>query len=242
MELEQKLAEKGRDIESLVEQLGNTRASRDHFCDWMTEIMKALGDLKAFCTPREAHEAIKRIVAERDQKIADLERRLRDQTTGVRQAIEAAQGAREAIDRLCRSLTTEEPAATKKVETPRKHVRKKCGCGERCNCVICAGGLFICEVCGGAEGSLPTECPGRPMCGWQIQAVLDGSLDFIDGKWIDKRTQPQKETTTDGSKDQPQHQTAPEDPHTSPFRHECSCSDCSCARQRTAETGPGNDL
>lgn len=28
-------------------------------------------------------------------------------------------------------------------------------------CMICEGGLSICKVCGGMEGSLLPECPGR---------------------------------------------------------------------------------
>ena len=44
--------------------------------------------------------------------------------------------------------------------------------------------LANCEVCFGAEGSLPTDCPGEPMTGEQQDAVYAGTLDFIDGEWI----------------------------------------------------------
>lgn len=30
-------------------------------------------------------------------------------------------------------------------------------------CMICDGGLFLCSVCGGFEGSLLPECPGRQL-------------------------------------------------------------------------------
>lgn len=29
------------------------------------------------------------------------------------------------------------------------------------SCPICSGGLAMCHNCGGLEGSLPTECPGK---------------------------------------------------------------------------------
>jgi hypothetical protein len=32
---------------------------------------------------------------------------------------------------------------------------------ERSHCYICKGGLFICSVCGGMEGSLLPTCPER---------------------------------------------------------------------------------
>lgn len=49
-------------------------------------------------------------------------------------------------------------------------------------CNICQ--LFICDVCGGGEGSLPSECPKIRMTIEQQDAVYAGTLDFVDGKWI----------------------------------------------------------
>jgi hypothetical protein len=61
---------------------------------------------------------------------------------------------------------------------PLKHVNcQKPYCG------ICEGGLIICTVCGGAEGSLPTECPGRQMTEQEADAVYAGRLDFVHGAW-----------------------------------------------------------
>jgi hypothetical protein len=48
------------------------------------------------------------------------------------------------------------------------------------------GGLAECRVCGGAEGSLPTECPGQEMDAQQNDDVYAGRLDFIGGYWVVK--------------------------------------------------------
>lgn len=52
-------------------------------------------------------------------------------------------------------------------------------------CRICAGGLAVCDVCNGAEGSLPTHCPGRRMLPAEADAVYRGHLNYIDGAWQD---------------------------------------------------------
>lgn len=44
-------------------------------------------------------------------------------------------------------------------------------------------GLLHCKICNGAEGSLPTECPGERMTEAQEDAVYAGSLDFVGGMW-----------------------------------------------------------
>lgn len=44
-------------------------------------------------------------------------------------------------------------------------------------------GLAHCKVCGGAEGSLPTDCPGQLMSEQQEDAVYKGWMDFKDGVW-----------------------------------------------------------
>lgn len=52
-------------------------------------------------------------------------------------------------------------------------------------CPICDGGLFVCEVCGGLEGGVPTECPGERMSPqFQHELVYGGLLDFRGGKWV----------------------------------------------------------
>lgn len=45
-------------------------------------------------------------------------------------------------------------------------------------------GLLHCKVCGGGEGSLPTECPGSKMTGAQEDAVYAGTLNFVGGIWV----------------------------------------------------------
>lgn len=51
--------------------------------------------------------------------------------------------------------------------------------------------LAACDVCGGGEGSLPSECPGERMSEAQEAAVYSGKTDFKGGQWID--TPPRKE-------------------------------------------------
>lgn len=46
-------------------------------------------------------------------------------------------------------------------------------------------GLTQCELCGGAEGTLPSHCPGNRMSPSMGDLVYQGKLDFKDGKWID---------------------------------------------------------
>ena len=51
-------------------------------------------------------------------------------------------------------------------------------------CVCCNGGLAWCDVCGGAEASLPTGCPGQKMTGEEADAVQSGFRDYQDGAWV----------------------------------------------------------
>lgn len=53
------------------------------------------------------------------------------------------------------------------------------------NCNICDGGLAYCEVCHGAEGAMPTECPGTVMTMEQSDDVYANKIDFIGGVWHD---------------------------------------------------------
>jgi hypothetical protein len=50
--------------------------------------------------------------------------------------------------------------------------------------MICDGGLALCEVCGGLEGGLPTECPGEQMSMDTQDKVHAGELDFRNGQWV----------------------------------------------------------
>ena len=50
------------------------------------------------------------------------------------------------------------------------------------------GGLAFCTVCKGGEGSLTTECCGRPITMKEEHKIYNlGILDFVDGIW--KRTE-----------------------------------------------------
>jgi hypothetical protein len=55
-------------------------------------------------------------------------------------------------------------------------------------CKFCEGGLALCTICGGAEGTLPSECPGIEMSEYQEDAVwLYKTLDFKNGKWFNPK-------------------------------------------------------
>ncbi len=69
-----------------------------------------------------------------------------------------------------------------------KHVLYRCpGDEDACiegRCMFCDGGLSMCVICGGAEGSLPTDCPGARMSDAQETAIMAGQLDYRrDGGW-----------------------------------------------------------
>jgi hypothetical protein len=49
-------------------------------------------------------------------------------------------------------------------------------------CNVC--NLFICSVCGGAEGSLASECPGVQLTTEQQDEIYAGTLDFKNGEWV----------------------------------------------------------
>lgn len=52
------------------------------------------------------------------------------------------------------------------------------------DCQSCV--LAVCVVCGGAEGSLPTACPGERMQGVVEEAVYAGTVDYVNGQgWIE---------------------------------------------------------
>lgn len=66
----------------------------------------------------------------------------------------------------------------------KKHTFHECA---KPGCRVCRGGLGWCIVCGGAESSLPTECPGKRMGPEIEEAVSKGTMDFIDGAWESKQ-------------------------------------------------------
>lgn len=71
---------------------------------------------------------------------------------------------------------------------PLEHINSECYCSEidkerGTECLICSG-LFICKVCCGAEGSLPTHCPGSGLSYDQEQLIMGKKLDYKNGEWI----------------------------------------------------------
>lgn len=45
--------------------------------------------------------------------------------------------------------------------------------------------LSLCKICGGAESSMPTECPGFRLSVLQLEDISDGLLDFRSGRMVD---------------------------------------------------------
>jgi len=82
-------------------------------------------------------------------------------------------------------------AETEEADPPtiRQHTYHRCPGGDGCpnndgrSCVYCDGGLASCTVCGGAEGTLPSECPGKLLDEKQEKLIYAGKLDFRDGRW-----------------------------------------------------------
>lgn len=65
----------------------------------------------------------------------------------------------------------------------RKHKLYDCNCHE-VNCCYCEGGLAFCTVCKGGEGSLTSECCGRPLTEVEEDQIYNKeSLDFKRGQW-----------------------------------------------------------
>ena len=63
-----------------------------------------------------------------------------------------------------------------------EHVWHECS---REGCYICESGLGACDVCNGFEGTLTTDCCGRPITEEETKQIYeDGTLDFRDGKWV----------------------------------------------------------
>lgn len=66
------------------------------------------------------------------------------------------------------------------------HKRQVCEpqCDRPYGCNLC--NLFYCGVCHGFEGSLPTDCPGKPIAEDDQQLIYQSTLDFVDDKWVNK--------------------------------------------------------
>ncbi len=56
------------------------------------------------------------------------------------------------------------------------HIYHKCN---HTSCYICSGSLFLCNVCGAAEGELLTYCPGYQLNVDTLSACYQGNVfDF----------------------------------------------------------------
>jgi len=55
---------------------------------------------------------------------------------------------------------------------------------ENMSCSIC--NLWVCSMCGGAEGSLTTDCPCYQVPYVMRQLVYAGAIDFVVDKWVTK--------------------------------------------------------
>ncbi len=51
------------------------------------------------------------------------------------------------------------------------------------DCIICVRKVRYCEVCGGVDKSLPTDCPGWKMTPFQEISIAAGG-DYVDGDWV----------------------------------------------------------
>jgi len=75
-------------------------------------------------------------------------------------------------------------AALRDITPHTLHDCQRDGCSptpETCN--FCRGGLAYCNVCGGGEGSLPTDCPGRKLTTEEQDAIYTAKTDFRYGLW-----------------------------------------------------------
>jgi len=53
---------------------------------------------------------------------------------------------------------------------------------------IVEGGLAVCKVCGGGEGSLTTDCPGEKIPYEKDQRVYAGKIDYREGQgWVPEK-------------------------------------------------------
>lgn len=60
------------------------------------------------------------------------------------------------------------------------HKQHKC---DKEDCFVCKGGLYLCDICGGAEAALPTDCPGKALEEEELRQISTGLLDFVNGEW-----------------------------------------------------------
>lgn len=59
-----------------------------------------------------------------------------------------------------------------------KHHWHRCDDG---NCFICVGGLGYCNICGGAEGTLTTDCGYVRLDSVAQDKIMNGEIDYKRG-------------------------------------------------------------
>ena len=62
-----------------------------------------------------------------------------------------------------------------------KHIQADCTCEEENNrgeCMECQ--LAVCKVCGGAEGSLTTDCCGEKCSTKELEEIYNDGLNYTD--------------------------------------------------------------
>ena len=105
-------------------------------------------------------------------------------TNSQKQSAQAAALIRNAGIR--RDYGVEEYVVREVKSSMNKHTWYECKCNNH-GCQFCDGGLGLCTVCNGAEGTLTTECCGRKITEEEKEKIYTlQSLDFVDGVWIEK--------------------------------------------------------
>lgn len=66
---------------------------------------------------------------------------------------------------------------TRIMRHPAHYLHRPSQC-DRDQCFVCEGGLALCLTCGGAEASMPTDCPQALMGERRAAAVQAGALDY----------------------------------------------------------------
>lgn len=67
-----------------------------------------------------------------------------------------------------------------------KHTWYECHEHHDHHCMFCDGGLGLCTVCNGFEGTLTTDCCGRRLTEDERHRIYElGTLDFRNGQWVE---------------------------------------------------------
>lgn len=70
------------------------------------------------------------------------------------------------------------------IELRMPHKWHECHCGD---CYFCRSELTCCDVCGGFEGTLTTDCCGRRITKEEEHRIYNlGTLDFRNDQWVEK--------------------------------------------------------